>query len=130
MENCRRLRQRNFTCPFCARRLGALKVADDNCSALTLRWLSVQLAADQVCGLLTPPQRSYWLRARQAKADDTEAVAIRSGGDAVIGDSKSKIYYPLSCELLKSVVETNRVKFPIVRKMPRRAGYGRAKDCQ
>jgi hypothetical protein len=66
---------------------------------------------------------------RQAKADDTEAVAIRSGGDAVIGDSKSKIYYPLSCELLKSVVETNRVKFNSSQDAER-AGYGRAKDCQ
>lgn len=64
---------------------------------------------------------------RQAKADAEEAA--ESGSDeSVIGDSKSKTYYPEDCELLKSVSEKNRVKFASV-EAAEKAGYKPAKDC-
>jgi hypothetical protein len=63
---------------------------------------------------------------RQAKADAEEAAG---GDDAVVGDSKSKTYFPEDCELLKSVSEKNRVKFDSVEDAEK-AGYKRAKGCE
>jgi len=66
---------------------------------------------------------------RQAKADEAEAAESGSDGDTVIGDSKSKTYYPTDCELLKTVGEKNRVKFNSSADAEK-AGYKRVKDCQ
>ena len=66
---------------------------------------------------------------RQAKEDAAEAVEADGDGDSVIGDSKSKTYYPVDCELLKTVAEKNRVKFNSSEDAEK-SGYKRAKACQ
>jgi hypothetical protein len=65
---------------------------------------------------------------RQAKEDTAEAVETAVVDSAVSGDSKSKTYYPMNCELLKAVGEKNRVKFSSPAEAEQ-AGYKRAKDC-
>jgi len=65
---------------------------------------------------------------RQAREDAAEVAEAGSAGDSVIGDSKSKTYYPLDCELLKTVAEKNRVKFNSSEDAEK-AGYNRAKAC-
>jgi hypothetical protein len=69
------------------------------------------------------------VKRRQAKADEAEAAEAGSDGDSVIGDRKSKTYYPTDCELVKAVSEKNRVKFNSSEDAEK-AGYKRAKDCQ
>jgi len=68
-------------------------------------------------------------RRRQAKADAAEAAEAGGDDESVVGDSKSKTYYPADCELLKNVSEKNRVKFNSSADAEK-AGYKRVKDCQ
>jgi hypothetical protein len=65
---------------------------------------------------------------RQAKEDAAAAAEDGAADNSVIGDSKSKTYYPMDCELLKSVVEKNRVKFASPEEAEK-AGYKRAGNC-
>jgi hypothetical protein len=65
---------------------------------------------------------------RQARADAAEATEAGGASSSVIGDSKSKTYYPTDCELLTAVGEKNRVKFNSSQDAEK-AGYKRAKDC-
>ena len=65
---------------------------------------------------------------RQAKEEAAAAVEEGTADNSVIGDSKSKTYYPMDCELSKSVVEKNRVKFTS-QEEAEKAGYKRAASC-
>ena len=66
---------------------------------------------------------------RQAREDAAEVAEAGGTGDSVIADSKSKTYYPVDCELLKTIAEKNRVKFNSSEDAEK-AGYKRARDCR
>jgi len=64
-----------------------------------------------------------------------ETIATRreeaaAAADAlVIGDQRTKLYYPAGCAELESIAETNRVRFKD-REEAEKAGFKLAKDCQ
>ena len=78
--------------------------------------------------LVDLPAEELLVKRRQAKADAAEAAEAGSEGDSIIGDSKSKTYYPGDCELLQAVGEKNRVRFDSAEDAEK-AGYKRAKGC-
>ena len=59
-----------------------------------------------------------------------EAVAAAEAAAAlVIGDQRTKLYYPADCSALSGVKEPNRIKFTN-KDEAEKAGYKLAKDCQ
>jgi hypothetical protein len=66
---------------------------------------------------------------RQAKADEAEVAENGTPDESVVGDSKTKTYYPADCQGLNGVAENTRVKFDTPA-AAEKAGYKRTKDCQ
>jgi hypothetical protein len=61
---------------------------------------------------------------REEAAEAAEAAAA-----LVIGDQRTKLYYPSDCSALQSVAELNRIKFKD-KDEAEKAGFKLAKDCQ
>ena len=61
---------------------------------------------------------------REEAAAAAEAAAL-----AVVGDKRTKLYYPSDCEALQAVAEPNRVTFKD-KDEAEKTGYKLAKDCQ
>lgn len=55
--------------------------------------------------------------------------AVEAAEAVVIGDQRTKLYYPSDCTALQSVSESNRIKFKD-RDQAEKAGFKVAKDCQ
>ena len=57
------------------------------------------------------------------------AAAAEAAAAIVIGDQRTKLYYPSDCSALQSVTEPNRIKFKD-KDEAEKAGFKLAKDCQ
>ena len=76
------------------------------------------------------------IRISEAAAQETiatrreEAAAAAEATEVmVIGDQRTKLFYPSDCSALQSVTEPNRIKFKD-KDEAEKAGYRLAKDCQ
>ena len=65
---------------------------------------------------------------RRAEAAAAAEAAQAAAEAVVIGDIRTKLYYPNDCEELDKVPETNRMAFTD-KDAAEKAGYQRAKDC-
>jgi hypothetical protein len=65
---------------------------------------------------------------RRADAEAAAEAAKATAEAVVIGDQRTKLYYPNDCDQLDEVSEINRVTFKD-RDEAEKAGYKRAKDC-
>jgi Metal binding domain of Ada len=96
-----------------------------------LRCADFELTVSMVAGapsfrILDLPAEELLVARRQAKEDEATAAENQN---SVIGDSKTKIYYPADCESLKAVPEKIRVTFPSAEEA-QKAGYKPSNDCQ
>jgi len=67
---------------------------------------------------------------RIAKEEEKEAPAENKEEEAkILGDKKSKIYYPADCEVAKEISKSNRTIFKTALEAEK-AGYKPAKECQ
>lgn len=69
--------------------------------------------------------------AQETIADRREeaAAAAEAAAALVVGDQRTKLYYPSDCSAVTSVAETNRIKFKD-KDEAEKAGFRLAKDCQ
>jgi hypothetical protein len=64
-----------------------------------------------------------------ANRREEAAAAAEATAAIVIGDQRTKLFYPSDCPALQSVTEPNRIKFKD-KEEAEKAGYRVAKDCQ
>jgi len=95
-----------------------------------------QLTCDGFSVFVSAIARSPGIRITDEAAQGTitarreEAAAAAEAAElTVIGDKRTKFYYPSDCDALRSVAESNRVTFKD-KEEAEKVGYKLAKDCQ
>lgn len=101
---------------------------------LQLTCADFQLTASMIAGgpslrIVDLPAEEVIAERRQAKEDAAEAEATAPKPKPVVGDARTKVYYPADCEVLKGVPEKSRMPFSSDNEAEK-AGYKRAEACQ
>lgn len=77
---------------------------------------------------LTNEEAQGAIRTRRAEAAAAAEAAEAAAAVVVIGDTRTKLYYPNDCDTVENIPEASRIRFKD-KDEAGKAGYKRAKDC-